>query len=88
MIDQGSINLQERSKELAEQRAQVTAEWEQERQRGQGLAATMIVEKSSDASPQVDPARSTSLVALVGGVIGLIVWGLYTLLQITRRVYR
>lgn len=88
MIDQEVVNLQERSKELAEQRAQVMAEWEQEQQRGQGLAATMIVEKPADAPPQMAPARSTSLVALVGGMVGLIVWGLYTLLQITRQGYR
>jgi hypothetical protein len=88
MVDQEVVNLQERSKALVEQRAQVTAEWEQERQRGQGLAATMIVEKPAEAPPQVAPARSTSLVALVGGMVGLIAWGLYTLMQITRRGYR
>lgn len=86
VIDQESATLEERSKELAEQRAQVTAEWEQARQLGQGLAATMTVEKTSDEAPQVDPARSTSLAALIGGLIGLITWGLYTVLKITRRV--
>ena len=72
---------------LDERISSETDEWESILQEGQGLSATLSLEELNNSPIEVNRARSTSLAALVGAIIGLLAWILMTLFQITRRGY-
>jgi len=65
---------------------QVLAEWEQAVKDGDGLAATLTVEQISGFNMSVRQLRPTGIAALVGGLLGLLVWGVFTSLRIQRRL--
>jgi len=52
---------------LAEKQAAAT-------QASRGLSGNLIVEKATNAAPEVASLRPTSLLALVGGILGFLVW--------------
>lgn len=62
-------------------------EWESILHEGQGLSATLSLEKLNSGPFEAKQARATSLAALVGAILGLLVWMLILLFQITRRGY-
>jgi hypothetical protein len=41
---------------------------------GRGLSGNLIVKKATSAAPQIASVRPTSLMALVGGILGFLVW--------------
>ena len=62
----------------------VLAEWEDAVQDGDGLAATLTVEKIIGLDTSVRQLRPTYIAALVGGLLGLLVWGVFTLMRIQK----
>jgi uncharacterized protein involved in exopolysaccharide biosynthesis len=74
--------------DLSERITAKNTEWELILHEGQGLSATLSLEKSTAEPLEVKRARSYSLAALVGAFLGLLVWLLMTLFKITRRGYR
>ncbi len=65
------------------ERSNVFTQWENALQEGHGLSATLFIEQPSDLSPHVKQVRSTGLVALVGGLLGLLIWGLEVLFRVS-----
>ena len=70
--------------ELQQQSDNLLSEWETALQDGDGLAATLTVELLSGAEPSVRYLRPTATAALVGGLVGLLVWSVISLLRINR----
>lgn len=70
--------------ELNQQNEILQSEWEKALQDGDGLAATLTVEQLSDNGAHVRQVRPTYAAALVGGMLGLLSWGVITLLKIYR----
>lgn len=76
--------LQSRLDALDEEHEQVSQEWERTLHAGQGLAATLEVEASSNATPSIERLRPAALAALVGGSLGFLIYCLYLLTIISR----
>ena len=74
-------------KDLGERISMKTSEWESMLHEGQGLSATLSLEELNTAPIEATRVRSTSLSALVGAILGLLVWLFMTFLRITRRGY-
>jgi hypothetical protein len=70
---------------LAQERAKVEAEWESLIKQGRGLAATLTVDKPSGILPSAVPVRQSGLAAVVGGVLGLVGWGLWVVWRLTQK---
>jgi len=73
---------------LDEQISRVTSEWESGIQEAQGLSATLSLKKPQNREPEVRQVRSYSLAALIGTLVGLLLWILVFLIQITRKGYQ
>lgn len=73
--------------DLDERISAITLEWESILHEGKGLSATLSLEKLNTEPIEAIQARSTSLAALVGAILGLLAWIFMTLFQITRRGY-
>jgi hypothetical protein len=69
--------------ELQGEEQRVEAEWRETLQAGRGLAFTLSVALVQDSPPEISQPRPTSPVALLGGAVGLLAWGLYQLFRIT-----
>jgi hypothetical protein len=72
---------------LNEQIFLVTSEWESGIQAAQGLSATLSLKKPQAREPDVRQVRPYSLAALIGTLVGLLIWILVFLVQITRQGY-
>ncbi|MEE9188932.1 MAG: hypothetical protein V3U36_06150, partial [Anaerolineales bacterium] len=72
---------------LNEQISSVTSEWELGINDAQGLSATLSLKKPQNIDPEVRQVRSYSLAALIGTLVGLLLWILVFLIQITRKGY-
>lgn len=72
---------------LNEQISSVTSEWELGINEAQGLSATLSLKKPQNKEPEVRQVRSYSLAALIGTLVGLLLWILVFLIQITRKGY-
>jgi hypothetical protein len=72
---------------LNEQISRVTSEWESGIQAAQGLSATLSLKKTQAGEPEIRQVRSYSLAALIGTLVGLLLWILVFLIQITRKGY-
>jgi hypothetical protein len=72
---------------LNEQISSVTSEWELGINDAQGLSATLSLKKPQNKEPEVRQVRSYSLAALIGTLVGLLLWILVFLIQITRKGY-
>lgn len=77
--------LQEaRLQALQQEQAGVELAWRQSLQEGRGLSSTLTVAVLQDAPPVISQPRPASLAALVGGLVGFLVWGLLQLARISR----
>ncbi len=85
-IDLEVQTIQTRVDDLEKERAGLQTQWENSLLAGRGLSAALVVEKPSDQPANIEQARPTSTAALIGGVTGLLVWGLVMLAQISKRV--
>jgi hypothetical protein len=75
------------NRDLDERISAKTMEWESTLHEGQGLSATLFLEELNTEPIDAIRARSTSLAALVGAILGLLAWMFLTLFQITRTGY-
>lgn len=72
---------------LNEQILSVTSEWELGINEAQGLSATLSLKIPQNKKPEVRQVRPYSLAALIGTLVGLLLWILVFLIQITRKGY-
>lgn len=84
-LDQEEISLQTEQNYLEKELIKVHEQWQTAFQTGRGLSATLYIEMPSTSAPQITRLRSSSLAILVGGISGLLFWGLTVLYQLTRR---
>ena len=91
-IDQAITLLNRRLENLSNQLDEVRSEqvvlmdqWRLSLHSGRGLAATIIVEDYSEVFTRVSQPRSPGTATLVGGIFGLLVWGIVILVQINHR---
>lgn len=70
---------QEQSTALTKQHDELTRSWEQASDASHGLTAFLVVEPLSENDLAAKPARLTSQLALVGGLLGVLIWGLFWL---------
>jgi hypothetical protein len=73
---------------LADEIAQVSAEWEENLISGSGLSATLNLENRQGDNTQVEELRSYSLAALIGSLLGLLAWIMVFLIRVTHKDYR
>ena len=59
-------------------------EWKIALQDADGLAASLSVEKDGNSEPNIRKLRPVPLGTLVGGLLGVLIWGGITLIQISR----
>jgi hypothetical protein len=81
-------DLQIREDILKEEISDVYALWEAGLQDGQGLSATLNLKNRKSTAAEVRQIRSYGLAALIGSMVGLLVWIGFLLVQITRKGYR
>jgi hypothetical protein len=84
-IDSETRTLESLIENLAERQAQITDQWEEALGNGQGLAATLQIEKPSNSLPEVHRVRRTGSAILVGGGLGFIVFALMVLADVSKR---
>jgi hypothetical protein len=77
--------VQRQAEELGAQREALRAQWETESKASHNLTANLTVEPLTAEGLAARPVRLTSQMALVGGVLGLLVWGLLWLARPLRR---
>lgn len=77
--------LQTQIEALELERANLAEQYATASKKSLGFSANLIVEKISDAPPQVAIVRPTSLLALVGSVLGLLTWAMVWIVRITLR---
>jgi hypothetical protein len=68
--------------------SELNSEWDSAFEDAQGLSATLSIENLSKEALDVNRVRPVGLVALVGGILGLLVWCLVFFAQITHNGYR
>jgi hypothetical protein len=64
---------------IAQQKQETTQEWQGTYYASQGLSSYLQVEAPSDFQPSVHAQRSNALMALVGGLLGVLCWTIYWL---------
>lgn len=64
----------------------VSAIYKEEISKSFGLASTLVVEKVADETPQVEIIRESADLALIGGVIGFLIWGIWEFSRISKRL--
>lgn len=79
LIDSDLTTLQEDTKALNEEYERLLTEWRQNLLSGRGLSAALIIQKPSNAAPQVEAARPTALMMLFGGIASLVLSALVVL---------
>ncbi len=79
VVDDDLAIVQEQSTALTNQHDQLTRLWEQASDESHGLTAFLVVEPLSESDLVAKPVRLTSQMALVGGLLGVLIWGLYWL---------
>jgi hypothetical protein len=76
--------LSTRINNIENQHANLLDEWKIALQDSDGLAATLSVEKDDNSEPNIRKLRPVPLGALVGGLLGVLIWGGITLIQLSR----
>lgn len=76
--------IQKQLPELDSQFAALYSDWQTEINASRGLSAFLLVESSPEPSPPAQPIRYASWTALVGGLIGLLAWGLVQTARLTK----
>lgn len=79
LIESDLTTLQEDMKALNEEHERLLTEWRQNLLSGRGLSAALIIQKPSNAAPQVEAARPTALMMLFGGIASLVLSALVVL---------
>lgn len=80
--------VQTRLDRLDEELSSLFSEWQVSLEEGQGLAATLTVKGQSGIEPEIKQIRSFGLALLIGTMVGLLIWFLVFLVQVTRKGYR
>lgn len=82
-LEEALVLLEEELASIEPQTNQITSEydemyaaWSEELNASRGLTAFLIVEPLDQQPDSTQPTRPTSLLAFVGGLVGLLVWGL------------
>jgi hypothetical protein len=82
-LDQAIVTLDEalailgaQSSDLTTQRETLMVRWQEETKASHNLTANLQIEAISSDKPTVQPIRPTSQMALVGGCLGILAWGL------------
>jgi len=76
--------LSTRINNLINEQENVLNEWKIALQDADGLAATLSVEKDGNSGPNIRQLRPIPLGALVGGLLGVLIWSGFTLIQISK----
>jgi hypothetical protein len=84
-IQAGILVNQEQSVALASERERLATAYQLASDQSRGLSATLEIAPLFEGIWQVQAIRSTSLVVLVGGLIGILVWGGYWTFRLARR---
>lgn len=87
-IDQEIDSKNVSAQVLEDEISRIYSEWEAGLLSAQGLSATLSLANVQDDQPQVKLVRTYSLAALVGALLGLLVWFLGFLVKITRKGYQ
>jgi hypothetical protein len=87
-INQGMTTLETQINYLNEEISSVNSAWEADLKKAQGLSASLTIELPSSDLQDVSRIRTSSLAALVGGLMGLLAWFMLFLLRITRASYQ
>ena len=88
LIEDQILSLQVREEILVQEISDVSVVWEAALQDGQGLSATLNLENRNNSSPEVRQIRPYGIAALIGSMVGLLVWIGFLLIKITRKGYR
>lgn len=84
-IESETETLEFHMETLKERQTQITDQWEQALQQGQGLAATLQIEKPSNEPPEVRKVRPIGLAILVGGAFGFLSFVFIVLADVSKR---
>jgi len=91
-LEEALVLLEEELASIGPQTNQITSEydemyaaWSEELNASRGLTAFLIVEPLDQQPDPAQPTRPTSLLAFVGGLVGLLVWGLIWLARPIRQ---
>ena len=85
-VDQEIADQKTHLQDLDKEHSEAMAKWDAAVEAGHGLSATLIVEAPSNAPAQISAERPVSAAMIIGGLLGLIAWGIYTLARIARGV--
>jgi hypothetical protein len=77
--------VQRQATELVGQREALLAQWEVETQAAHNLTANLTVEPLAVDDLRAQPVRFTSQMALVGGILGVLAWGMIWLARPLRK---
>jgi hypothetical protein len=80
--------LQTQAKDLNDQQAALTSQWKEESAASHNLTSNLQVESLSGKESAALPVRPISQMAVVGGVLGVLVWGLIWLGRPLRKARR
>lgn len=73
---------------IRDQISKVSSEWADGLDNASGLAATLNLEDRHSDNHRIEELHSYSLSALIGGLLGLLVWIMVFLIRVTRKGYR
>jgi hypothetical protein len=83
IIDDELAYLDQRIDTLVQQQAELAKQYSLESDESRGLSPNIEIEGIKNTEPEI--VRPTSNFLLIGGVIGLLIWGLMQLVIITNR---
>lgn len=87
-VEEETRLVQTRLDRLDEELTSLSSEWQASLEEGQGLAATLTVKGQDGIEPEINQIRSYGLAVLIGTLVGLLIWFLVFLVQVTRRGYQ
>ena len=85
LLEQELSSIEPQTNQITAEYDQLYANWMEEQTASRGLTANLIVEPLDKQPDPVQPIRSTSLLAFVGGLLGLLVWSLIWLARPIRQ---
>jgi hypothetical protein len=71
---------------LDESYSSISTKYKEETSKSFGLASTLVVERVADEETQVEIIRESADLALAGGVIGFLIWGIWEFSRISKRL--
>ena len=85
-LDEQLVVVQRQATDLSTEHEALVAKWEEESKAAHNLTANLQVEPLAVENEAAQPVRPTSQMALVGGLLGVLVWGLLWLARPLRKV--